>query len=136
VILLDTVVLSETRKARANPAVIAYLREHAMARTFISVLSIGEITQGIERQRHVNPGFALELSSWLDNLERQFASTILPVTPSIAKIWGNICAQTGNQSPDNMIAATALHHDLTVVTRNVKHFEATGVRVINPFAAL
>lgn len=132
-ILLDTVVLSESRKARANTAVMAYLREHATVRTFISVLSLGEIAQGIERQRHVNPVFAVELSSWLDNLERQFASSILPVTPGIAKIWGKICAQTGNQSTGNLIAATALHHDLTVVTRNTKHFASTGVRIVNPF---
>jgi predicted nucleic acid-binding protein len=56
------------------------------------------------------------------------------VTPLIAKLWGRLCVQTGNKAIDNLIAATALCHNLTVVTRNVKHFQPTGVQVFDPFS--
>jgi len=58
------------------------------------------------------------------------------VTPAIAKLWGRLCVQTGNKGIDNLIAATALCHNLTVVTRNVKDFEPTGVRVFDPFSGI
>ena len=133
-ILLDTVVLSELRKTKPNAKVMAYIQAQAEETTFISVLSVAEIEAGIERQRSVNPGFAMELDQWLMTLELQFSHCILPVTPAIAKLWGRLCVQTGNKGADNLIAATALCHNLTIVTRNVKHFELTGVSVVNPFA--
>ena len=98
------------------------------------MLTIGEVEAGIERQRSSNPEFADKLAQWLAVMELQFARSILPVTPVIAKLWGRLCVQTGNKGIDNLIAATALVHNLTVVTRNVKHFEPTGARVFNPFS--
>ncbi|MBV5297579.1 MAG: hypothetical protein JZU64_05425 [Rhodoferax sp.] len=80
-ILLDTVVLSELRKARPNPAVLAYLQGQTAGTIFLSALTLGEIEAGIERQRRPNPVFAAELEQWLTVLELQFASCILPVTP-------------------------------------------------------
>lgn len=133
-ILLDTVVLSELRKARPNAGVVSHLQALAPDRIFISVMTLGEIEAGIERQRRQNPAFASELARWLEVLELQFASAILPVTPTIAQLWGRLCVQTGNKGIDNLIAATALCHGLTVLTRNTRHFEPTGVRCINPFA--
>ena len=134
-ILLDTVVLSELRKPKPNANVKIYLKAQAEGTTFLSALSIGEIEAGIERQRQLNPTFADELAQWLVALEMQFSQYILPVTPAIAKLWGRLCVQTGNEGIDNLIAATALCHNLTIVTRNTKHFEPTGVRVLNPFYA-
>lgn len=134
-ILLDTVVLSELRKKKPNTKVMAYLKAQTEGATFISALSIGEIEAGIERQRTQNPEFAAELAQWLVTLELQFSHCILPVTPAIAKLWGRLCVQTGNKGIDNLIAATALCHNLTIVTRNVKHFEPTGVRVFDPFSS-
>jgi len=134
-ILLDTLVLSELRKARPNAGLVAYLANQAEDAVFLSALSVGEIEAGIERQRSVNPAFANELAQWLATLELQFARSILPVTPAIARLWGRLCVQTGNKGIDNLIAATALCHNLTVVTRNVKHFEPSGVRVLDPFGA-
>lgn len=133
-ILLDTVVLSELRKTKPNTDVMAYLKAQTEGGTFISALSIGEIEAGIERQRTQNPEFAVELEQWLVTLELQFSHCILPVTPAIAKLWGRLCVQTGNKGIDNLIAATALCHNLTIVTRNVKHFEPTGVRLFDPFS--
>lgn len=132
-ILLDTVVLSELRKAKPNANVVTYLNSQAADATFLSALTIGEIEAGIERQRSQLPEFAAELAQWLALMELQFAHCILPVTPAIAKLWGRLCVQTGNKGIDNLIAATALCHNLTLVTRNIKHFEPTGVRVVDPF---
>ena len=140
-ILLDTVVLSELRKAKPNVGVVAFLTTQASETTFLSVLTIGEIEAGIAKQRAVetnletptNRGFADELAHWLVATELQFAQNILPITPQIAKLWGRLCVQTGNKGIDNLIAATALCHNLTMVTRNVKDFELTGVSVVNPF---
>jgi predicted nucleic acid-binding protein len=140
-ILLDTVVLSELRKAKPNAGVLAFLKMQVSETTFLSALTIGEIEAGIAKQRALekssetktSAGFADELAQWLIATELQFANNILPITPTIAKLWGRICVQTGNKGIDNLIAATALCHNLTMVTRNVKDFEQTGVAVINPF---
>ena len=132
-ILLDTMVLSELRKAKPNLGVVSYLKSQPADAIFLSVLTIGEIEAGIEKQRSVAPEFAAELAQWLALTELQFAAFILPVTPAIAKLWGRLCVQTGNKGIDNLIAATALCHNLMVATRNVKDFEPTGVRVFDPF---
>ena len=132
-ILLDTVVLSELRKRKPNAYVLNYLASQSPETVFLSALTIGEIEAGIERQRRHDAQFAADLEQWLVKLEVQFADCILPVTSAIAKLWGRLCVQSDNKGVDNLIAATALCHNLTVVTRNVKHFEPTGVRVINPF---
>ena len=132
-ILLDTVVLSELRKARPNAGVVSFIEAQAADALFLSVLTLGEIEADIEKQRTAAPEFAEELNQWLTLLELQFAQCILPVTPAIAKLWGRLCVQTGNKGVDNLIAATALCHNLTVVTRNVKDFAPTGVRVLNPY---
>lgn len=87
-ILLDTVVLSELRKARPNAGVVAYLKKQTADAIFITALTIGEIEAGIERQRSQNVEFAAELEQWLVVMELQFAQCILPVTPAIAKLWG------------------------------------------------
>ena len=132
-ILLDTVVLSELRKARPNIGVVTYLKAQSPETVFLSAMTIGEIEAGIEKQRRLAPEFAEELSQWLALMELQFASSILPVTPAVAKLWGRLCVQIGNKGIDNLIAATALTHNLLVVTRNVRDFEAVGVRVFDPF---
>ncbi len=133
-ILLDTVVLSELRKVRPHASMVAYLKNQAADATFISAMTLGEIEAGIDKQRSRDAPFSAALTQWLETTEQQFSHCILPVTPAIAKLWGRLCVQTGNNGIDNLIAATALCHNLTLVTRNVRHFEPTGVRVINPFA--
>ena len=132
-ILLDTMVLSELRKAKPNSGVVSYLKNQAADSIFLSAMTIGEIEAGIEKQRSAAPGFAAELSAWLTLMELQFSHCILPITPAIAKLWGRLCVQTGNKGIDKLIAATALCHNLMVVTRNVKDFEPCGVRVFDPF---
>lgn len=134
-ILLDTMVLSELRKARANTSVITYLDAQLPNTVFLSAMTVGEIGAGIEKQRDISPEFAEQLAQWLMLMELQFAQHILPVTPAIAKLWGRLCFQTGNKGTDNLIAAAALVHNLLVVTRNGKDFEVAGVRVLDPYEA-
>lgn len=132
-ILLDTVILSELRKRAPSAAVVNWLKAHKDNELFISVVSIGEIERGIEKRRRADPAFAETLTTWLNDLLRHYADRILPITPEIARRWGALSAQIGNESADLLIAATALHHGLTVATRNVRHFTPTGVATINPF---
>ena len=133
--LLDTDVLSELRKRKRDTNVLVWIGSVAPADLFLSVVTIGEIERGIERQRTVNPTFAAELAGWLDVTLRTYGERILPLTVNIARRWGRLAARIGNQGIDLAIAATALEHGLTVVTRNVSDFEPTGVACLNPFNA-
>jgi predicted nucleic acid-binding protein len=131
--LLDTVVLSELRKRRRDANVVAWIGSAAPADLFLSVVTIGEIELGIERQRALDPAFAQDLASWLDVTLRAYAERILPLTVDIARRWGRLAAQIGNRELDLAIAATALEHGLTVVTRDVADFARTGVATLDPF---
>jgi toxin FitB len=131
--LVDTDVLSELRRKRRNRDVVTWFGDVNAADLFLCTVTIGEIELGISRQRNVNPGFAQELSDWLDLTLRAYGERILPLSVGIARRWGRLAAQLGNKQLDLAIAATALEHGLTVVTRNVSNFEPTGVPVLNPF---
>jgi toxin FitB len=131
--LLDTDVLSELRRVRRNRNVVGWINGVAAADLYLSVVTIGEIEFGIARQRARNPGFAKDLTAWLEVTLRAYGERILPLTVGIARRWGQLAAQLGNKQLDLAIAATALEHGLTVVTRNVSDFEPTGVTVLNPF---
>jgi predicted nucleic acid-binding protein len=132
--LLDTVVLSELRKRRPNPNVVAWIDTVASADLFLSVVTIAEIELGIERQKRVDAAFASQLAGWLDVTLRAYGARILPMTTAIARRWGRLAAQIGNRKPDLAIAATALEHGLTLVTRNVSDFTPTGVVTLDPFS--
>jgi predicted nucleic acid-binding protein len=131
--LIDTNVLSELRRQRPNVSVVSWVKQQDERQLFISVLSIGEIERGARLQQAINPIFAQQLSQWLLDTERLFFARTLDITPAIARCWGKLSADLGNTSIDLLIAATARIHNLTVVTRNTKHFEPTGVNSLNPF---
>ena len=131
--LLDTDVISELRRRRRNRNVVAWISNVSAADLFLSVMTIGEIELGIARQRVRNPSFAKDLANWLEVTLRAYEERILPLTVGIARRWGRLAAQLGNKQLDLAIAATALEHGLTVVTRNVSDFEPTGVTVLDPF---
>jgi predicted nucleic acid-binding protein len=131
--LLDTVVLSELRKAKPSAKVVRWIKAQKAQSLFVSVVSIGEIERGIVRVSKTDAAFAAELDLWLEALLRLYDDHVLPVTADAARLWGRLSAKLGNDSVDLLIAATALTHGLAVVTRNVKHFMPTGVAVVNPF---
>jgi predicted nucleic acid-binding protein len=134
--LLDTVVLSELRKSpsQRDRNLVQWIREVSSQDLFVSVITIGEIERGIEQQRQVNPSFAENIANWLDTILRTYEGRILGVDVAIARRWGRLSQRLGNKGLDLAIAATALEHGLTAVTRNVSDFEPTGVRILNPFA--
>ncbi|EDP62581.1 PilT protein-like protein [alpha proteobacterium BAL199] len=133
--LLDTMILSEVRKrpAQRDRNLVAWIKTAPSEQLFVSVVTIGEIERGIERQRSVDPGFAERLANWLEVTLRLYEGRILPVGLDVARRWGRLSHQVGNKGMDLAIAATALQHGLAVVTRNVSDFTPTGVTVINPF---
>jgi predicted nucleic acid-binding protein len=133
--LLDTVVLSELRKRQEqrNRNLAAWIAKVRSEDFFISVVTIGEIERGIERQREINPSFGDDLAVWLDVILRNYEGRILPVTVAVARRWGRLSNLIGNKGLDLAVAATALEHGLIVATRNVSDFTPTGVSVINPF---
>ena len=135
--LLDTVVLSELRKPlrQRNPNLVYWIVAIASRDLFVSVVTIGEIERGIERQRRLDPQFAARLTAWVDAVLRTYEGRILPVDIAVARRWGRLSQHIGNKGLDLAIAATALEHGLTVVTRNVSDFERTGVSVLDPFGS-
>ena len=131
--LIDKVVLSELRKPQRDSGLVAWFEQQRTTNLFVSVISIGEIERGIARQRTTNPGFVAALATWLDRVLTLYGERILPLELKTARRRGLLSAAIGNDSADLMIAATALEHGLTVVTRNVSDFEPTGVATLNPF---
>ena len=131
--LLDTNVLSETRKKRANDGVIAFLSAADPATTFVSVLTIGELHKGIELKRATDASGAKKLREWAESLEHAFGSRVLPISLDVAMKWGQLAAAYPSPVIDTLIAATALEHDLTLVTRNVADVRKTGVMVLDPW---
>lgn len=132
--LLDTVIVSELRKRIPDAGVVRWVTQQEDEQLFISVVTLGEIERGIEKRRQADSEFATELTAWLESLVRLYADRILAITPLIARRWGRLSARLGHDGADVLIAATALSHGLSVVTRNTQHFAPAGVRVINPFS--
>jgi toxin FitB len=133
--LIDTVVFSGLFKRRRHPALLRWLKDKSEDLLFLSTVTIGEIERGIERQRRRDPPFAEALLVWLERSIAVYDDRILPVTTPVARRWGRLSAQVGHQGVDLLIAATAIENELTVATRNVRHFEPTGVAVENPWQA-
>ncbi|CAM2195973.1 Ribonuclease VapC [Paraburkholderia kururiensis] len=135
--LVDTNVISEVRKRdRADKGVMAFFRKAAQddADLYLSVVTVGELRRGVEIIRHRgDKPQATRLENWLDGVLREFASNILAVDEEIGQLWGRLRVPHPEHSLDKLIAATALIHDLIVVTRNVEDFAGTGARMHNPF---
>jgi len=129
--LVDTDVLSALRRRDRNPMIVRWIEEQRTTDLHISVVTVGEIERGIEQQKRHNPNFARDLSLWLDRMLDWYGDRILPVDVATARRWGQLSAALGHESADILIAATALEHGLTVATRNVRHFEPTGVAVVD-----
>jgi predicted nucleic acid-binding protein len=135
VYLLDTNVVSELRRARPHGAVLAWLRsvDHRVLR--VSAVSLGEIQAGIELTRDHDPGRAAEIERWADEVARTYE--VLTMDTPIYRTWARLMhGKSDTLADDARIAATALVHNLIVVTRNVRDFQPFGVPTLNPFHAI
>jgi len=136
--LVDTDIISEMRKGeRANAGVRSFFREvtRDQAPLYLSAITIGELRQGVEIVRHRGDlAQANLLERWLDQLTTDYSDAILPFDGDSAHVWGRLRVPHRENPLDKQIAATALIYDLTIVTRNVPHYEPTGVRLHNPFS--
>ncbi|MBF0125001.1 MAG: type II toxin-antitoxin system VapC family toxin [Magnetococcales bacterium] len=132
--LIDTNILSELRKgSRADINVRHWLDQTSEADIFLSVLVLGEIRNGIERLRRRDSTKTVLLENWLHEVMMTMSDRILPITPQIADYWGRLGVPDPLPVIDSLLAATALAHDLVLVTRNVVDMARSGVKIINPF---
>jgi predicted nucleic acid-binding protein len=131
--LIDTNVVSETRRRRPHRSVLEWLAETAPHERHLSVLTLGELRRGIERRRRTDKRAAQQLETWLDELVAEHRQRIMPITSQIADRWGTLGVRDPVPIIDGLLAATALVHGWTLVTRNIAEVEGTGVRTLNPF---
>ena len=132
--LLDTNVVSELRKQeRCDENVKGWYAGVSADELFLSVLTLGEIRKGIELIRDRDPNQAASLENWLRHVEKNYEGQTLPIDSAITDSWGRMYYIRNVPVIDGLLAATAMAHDLTLVTRNVSHVEGLGVQVIDPF---
>ena len=131
--LLDTNVLSETRRKKADCGVLSFLESVEHASLYLSVLSIGEFRKGLIAKKREDADAAARLSNWIDGLELSFADRILGIDVAIAKLWGEWSAERPRSVVDTLLAATALVHKFTLVTRNVRDIADLPVTTLNPW---
>lgn len=132
--LVDTNVISELRKGdRANARVRGWFQAVGDGELYVSVLVIGELRQGVEGLRRRDPPAAARLDRWLHEIVQRHADRTLPVDAAVADRWGRLNVPDAVPTIDGLLAATALVHSLTLVTRNTRDVRRTGVRHLDPF---
>jgi len=131
--LLDTNVLSETRKRLADPRVVSFLSAAEPSSLFVSVLSLGELRKGVALKSRSDADAARRLGAWVDGLEYSFGDRILGIDAAIARQWGEASAQRSRPVVDTLLAATALVHGLTLVTRNISDVHDLEVQLLDPW---
>ena len=132
--LLDTNVISELVRPKPDKIVFAWFGNVPDDALYLSVLSLGEIRKDVERL--TNSSRREKLRLWLEHdLREWFGPRILPISPEVVDRWGRLLAQAARPVPsiDSLLAATALHHELRLVSRNVKDFDYASLEVINPW---
>ena len=134
--LLDTNVVSEARKRNGSLQVKNWIAAAHGPTLYLSSLTVGEIRCGVELRRRRDPDQVTVLERWLHSLQRQFGDRVIPVTMEAAEEWGRLNAIRPLPTTDGLIAATARVNGWTLVSRNIKDFDGTGVSVVNPFDVL
>jgi predicted nucleic acid-binding protein len=131
--LLDTNVLSETRRKKADERVMAFLAGAQPLALYINVLTLGELRKGVALKRRTDPQTATRLAGWVDGLEFSFADRILGIDTATARLWGDWSAERPRPVIDTLLAASATAHDLTLVTRNTSDVQDLPVKVLDPW---
>ncbi len=131
--LVDTCILSDAR--RGIREAVHWIGQADPAAVFVSVITVGEVMKGISLKQRTDARAARNLTRWLDQLRSEYADRILPVTDIVVLEWGRLLAIRSRPAVDALIAATAVAHRLSIVTRNVPDFVDTGVPIVNPFEA-
>lgn len=131
--LLDTNVLSETRKKKADTGVIAFLEAGEATSLYISVLTLGELRKGVAKKKREDADAAAQLAGWVDGLELSFADRILGIDAATARLWGDWSSERPRPVVDTLLAATAVLHGLTLVTRNIRDVSGIPVELLNPW---
>jgi predicted nucleic acid-binding protein len=131
--LLDTNVLSETRRKKADAGVIAFLQNCEALSLYISVLTLGELRKGVAKKMREDHEMARQLAGWVEGLELSFADRILEIDAKVARLWGDWSAERPRPVVDTLLAATAAAHGLTLVTRNLRDVEGLPVKLLNPW---
>ena len=133
--LLDTNFVSETRKPRPDLGVLAFFKSNDPNSAFISVLTLGELRKGVaaKKLRDPDPNAAARLAAWVDGLELCFADRILGIDMATAKLWGDWSGERPRPVVDTLLAATAVKHDLTLVTRNLRDVKGIPVKLLDPW---
>jgi len=131
--LLDTNILSETRKKQADERVMRFLSAVEPSALYISVLTIGELRKGVALKKRSDPIGAQKLGYWVDGLEHLFAERIVGIDAATATMWGELSAARPRPVVDTLLAATAAVHELTFVTRNTADVEDIKVKLLDPW---
>lgn len=131
--LLDTNVLSETRKRAADSRVVSFLESAEPSALYLSVLALGELRKGVAMKRRADPPAAKSLGAWVDGLEFSFADRILGIDAATGRLWGEWSADRPRSVIDTLMAATAAAHGMTLVTRNVRDLRGIKVKLFNPW---
>jgi toxin FitB len=131
--LLDTNVLSETRRKQADERVISFLAAAEPSALYMSVLTLGELRKGVALKKRSDPDSAKKLGVWVDGLEYSFAERILGIDAATARLWGELSAQRPRPVIDTLLAATAVVHELTFVTRNTSDVQGIKLKLLDPW---
>jgi predicted nucleic acid-binding protein len=131
--LLDTNVISELRKKRADENVIRFTQSAGVDRLFISVLTIGELRKGAEMRGRASVAEGTQLHQWIDEVEEGFGGRVLSIDLPAARLWGQLASKRPRSTVDTLLAATAITLDLTFVTRNIRDVADTGVALLDPW---
>ena len=134
--LLDTNVISEPEQKRPDKNVLRWIADNEQTRFFLSVVTVGELKKGVERLPSGQK--KARLHNWVEELRAKLANRILPLTEKTLLIWAKVNADYENRGLarsafDSLLEATALEHDLILVTRNVRKFKGSAITILNPW---